>query len=154
TCFNGLYRVNSKGRFNVPFGHYKNPKICDASNLRAVSNALQNTPVHCAPFEVTLTKAQKGDFVYLDPPYQPISATSNFTGYTKGSFGWDDQTRLASVYRQLPERGCFVMLSNSDNELIRDLYSDYRITVVHANRAINCKGDRRGRINELLILNY
>lgn len=154
TCFNGLYRVNSKGRFNVPFGRYKNPRICDAGNLRAVSRALQNTPVHCAPFEVVLTKARKGDFIYLDPPYQPISSTSNFTGYTKGAFGSEDQIRLAATFAELSKRGCLLMLSNSDNELIRDLYKDFNTTVVHASRAINCKADRRGRINELLILNY
>ncbi len=154
TCFNGLYRVNSKGRFNVPFGRYKNPRICDASNLRAVSATLQSTPVHCASFEVVLTKAQKGDFVYLDPPYQPISSTSNFTGYTKGSFGSEDQIRLATTYHELSKRGCLVMLSSSDSELIRRLYQDYKIAVVHANQSSNCKAGRRGLINELMILNY
>jgi DNA adenine methylase len=154
TCFNGLYRVNSKGQFNVPFGRYKNPRICDAANLLAVSRVLCSASMVCAPFEVALIEAGKGDFVYLDPPYQPISATSKFTGYTRGAFGYEDQVRLAATFKDLHKRGCLLMLSNSDSPVVRDLYADFQAEVVHATRAINCKADRRGRIRELLIVNY
>lgn len=154
TCFNGLYRVNSSGQFNVPFGKYKNPRICDADNLRAVSNALKNTIINCQSFDQIVQQAQKGDFIYFDPPYQPISKTANFTGYTKNAFRSEDQERLALTFGKLSRRGCYVMLSNSENEYVRDLYAKYHIETVKANRAINCKGDRRGAINELLIMNY
>lgn len=151
TCFNGLYRVNRKGHFNVPFGSYKNPRMCDPSNLQAVSEALQRAQLRCTNFEAAVEQARKGDLVYFDPPYQPISTTSNFTGYTKSSFTADDQARLAALARKLEARGCTVMLSNSDNELIRELYKDFRIHTLYANRAINCRADRRGKITELLI---
>lgn len=154
TCFNGLYRVNSKGQFNVPFGKYKSPKICDATNLRAVSAALRTVFIAPGPFEIILKHAGKDDFVYLDPPYQPISKTSNFTSYTKTSFRAEDQARLAEMMKTLTRRGCKVMLSNSDNPYIRDLYRDFKIVTLKATRAINCKGDKRGHVNELLILNY
>lgn len=154
TCFNGLYRVNSRGQFNVPFGRYSNPKICDELNLREVSAALTEVDIHCGPFEEILKRARKGDFVYLDPPYQPVSATSNFTGYTATCFGNSDQERLADVAHTLSKRGCSIMLSNSNSEYVKDLYSDFRIETVHTSRAINCKPDRRGRIAELLIMNY
>lgn len=154
TCFNGLYRENRSGQFNVPFGKYKNPRICDAENLRAVSLVLQDISLKCGPFDSVLKQARKGDFVYLDPPYHPLNKTSNFTNYTKHSFRHEDQARLAEVVRTLSKRGCLVMLSNSDNELIRDLYDGFRIETVYAPRAINCKADRRGPISELLILNY
>jgi DNA adenine methylase len=154
TCFNGLYRVNSKGQFNVPFGKYKNPKICDAANLKAASRALRHTTLVHGPFEAVLVQAQKGDFVYLDPPYQPVSNTAYFTSYTRQSFSLEDQKRLASTALELSRRGCHVMLFNSDSEDVRALYSQFNIEIVQANRAINCKGDRRGRVRELLILNY
>ncbi|MBX9878138.1 MAG: DNA adenine methylase [Candidatus Obscuribacterales bacterium] len=154
TCFNGLYRVNSSGKFNVPFGKYKNPRICDADNLRATSKLLKQVNVICAPFETALKTAKKGDFIYLDPPYQPVSTTAYFTSYTKGSFREEDQERLAEVFTKLSKRGCLLMLSNSDNDFIRDLYSDFRQETVLANRAINCKGNRRGPVKELLVLNY
>jgi DNA adenine methylase len=154
TCFNGLYRVNSRGQFNVPFGKYKSPRICDADNLRAVSLSLANTEINCQSFEQIVHQAQKGDFIYFDPPYQPLSKTANFTGYTKNAFRSEDQERLALTFRKLSRRGCYVMLSNSDSEYVRDLYSKFHIEVVKAHRAINCKGDRRGVINELLIMNY
>jgi DNA adenine methylase len=154
TCFNGLYRVNSRGQFNVPFGRYTNPKICDELNLREVSFALAGVDINCGPFEAILKRARKGDFIYLDPPYQPVSATSNFTGYTATCFGNSDQERLADVARILSKRGCLIMLSNSNADFVRDLYRDFRIETVHTSRAINCKADRRGRIAELLIMNY
>jgi len=154
TCFNGLYRVNSRGEFNVPFGRYDNPRICDGENLRAVSARLRDVEILCLPFEQTVRRAKAGDFVYLDPPYQPVSATANFTGYTATAFGDKDQERLAAVFSQLSKRGCLVMLSNSDSPVIRELYKDFRIAEVKASRAINCKAERRGRVSELVIMNY
>lgn len=154
TCFNGLYRVNSKGQFNVPFGRYKNPRILDASNLGAARRALAHTDVICAPFEHVLMRARQGDFVYFDPPYHPLSITASFTGYTKGSFNFDDQKKLAEVFRALSKRGCYLMLSNSDTMEIRELYKDFRLETVLATRAINCVAEKRGRISELLVLNY
>ncbi len=154
TCFNGLYRVNSKGKFNVPFGRYNNPLICDSENLRAVNNALTYTELVNGDFTVVLEYAEKGDFVYFDPPYQPVSKTASFTGYTKDAFNEKDQERLAEVYKELDKRGCKLMLSNSDVKLIRNLYKGYRIEVVKAKRMINCKAAKRGAVNELVILNY
>ncbi len=154
TCFNGLYRVNRSGQFNVPFGSYKNPRTCDEDNLRATSKALGKTRIVHRHFAEALKTARKGDFVYLDPPYQPLSATSSFTSYTSKCFGEDDQKQLASIFAELDRRGCLVMLSNSDNEFVRELYGEFRQEVVYATRAINCRADRRGRISELLVLNY
>jgi len=154
TCFNGLYRVNSKGKFNVPFGRYKNPLICDSRNLRAVSIALKNVKILCDDFEKSLEYAGKGDFIYFDPPYQPLSKTSNFTSYTKNSFSEEDQKRLCEVFKRLDKMGCKIMLSNSDTHFIRNLYKKYRIEVVYAKRAINCKPSGRSAIKELVILNY
>lgn len=154
TCFNGLYRVNSKGQFNVPFGRHKNPVICDSQGLRTASAALQQAEISHGDFASMLDRAQPMDFIYFDPPYHPLNKTSNFTSYTSGSFGEGEQRRLAEVYRQLAERGCFVMLSNSDTSLIRELYRDFHIHELQAGRAINSKPERRGKITELLILNY
>jgi len=154
TCFNGLYRVNSKGKFNVPFGRYKNPLICNIVNLKAVSFALRGVEILCADFAICLELAKKGDFVYLDPPYQPLSKTSNFTSYTKDSFDEDEQRRLCDVFRKLDRKGCKVMLSNSDTAFIKKLYKNYRLENVLAKRAINCKPSGRGTIRELVILNY
>lgn len=154
TCFNGLYRVNRSGQFNVPFGKYKNPRIVDEVNLRSASRVLQHADILCSPFENTLSRSKAGDFVYLDPPYQPVSATANFTSYTAKSFGLQDQERLADFVGELDKRGCYVMVSNSDNEQIQQLYQRFNVHKVTATRAINCKGNLRGRINELLITNY
>ena len=154
TCFNGLYRVNSKGQFNVPFGRYKNPAICDAKGLRAASAVLQHADISLRDFESVLEQAKPGDFIYFDPPYHPLKKTSNFTSYTTGKFGEEEQRRLAAVYAQLAVRGCFVLLSNSDTPLIRDVYRDFHIHEIQANRAINSKPERRGKITELLIINY
>ena len=154
TCFNGLYRVNSQGQFNVPFGRYENPAICDVKGLRAASAALKPVDISMHDFETVLERAEPGDFIYFDPPYHPINRTSSFTSYTTGRFGEEEQHRLAAVYTHLAERGCFVMLSNSDTPLIRELYRDFHIHELQAGRAINSKPERRGKITELLILNY
>ncbi len=154
TAYNGLWRVNSQGKHNVPFGRYKNPKIVDEVNLRLVSEALRAADVLCDDFSRVLDFARAGTFVYLDPPYYPLSDTANFTGYTADAFGAQDQERLAGVFRELDRRGCLVMLSNSDTPFIRQLYSGYDIQVVYARRAINCRADRRGPITELVIRNY
>ena len=154
TCFNGLYRVNSKGQFNVPFGRHKNPTICDANGLRAASKVLQLADISIGDFESVLGKAKRGDLVYFDPPYHPMTQTSNFTSYTTGKFDEAEQRRLAVVYDELAERGCYVMLSNSDTPLIRELYCKFNINEIRANRAINSKPERRGKITELLIVNY
>ncbi|GIK09978.1 MAG: DNA adenine methylase [Anaerolineales bacterium] len=154
TCFNGLYRVNSKGEFNVPFGKYKNPNICDEEGLRAASLALRHAKITTNDFESILSRAKPTDFIYFDPPYHPINKTSSFTSYTSDKFSDDEQKRLACVYRELANRGCFVMLSNSDTPLIRELYKDFYINEIQASRAINSKPEGRGKITELLVINY
>jgi DNA adenine methylase len=154
TCYNGLYRVNSKGQFNVPFGRYKNPQVCDEENLRAVSRALQGVELLSGDFKKCIERVEHGDFVYLDPPYHPISETASFTSYTKDDFTEEDQIRLAEAYHHLAEKGCLVMLSNSYTPFIQDLYNGYRQKEVNARRAINSKGNGRGRVSELVILNY
>jgi DNA adenine methylase len=154
TGFNGLYRVNSRGIFNVPFGHRINPTILSEALLRAASAALKNTELHACDFRALSTVARKGDFIYLDPPYQPLSKTASFTSYTSGSFGEQDQRDLASLYADLDRRGCLLMLSNSDTPLIRELYADFRIRRVSARRMINSDGKKRGPISEVVVLNY
>ena len=152
TCFNGLYRENSKGEFNVPIGKYKNPKICNPALLRSVSAALQNAQINVRPFEDILEHASScDDFVYFDPPYHPLSPTSNFTAYSRYSFTQDDQIRLKYVFAELAERGVKVMLSNSDCKFIRELYSDFNINSIIAPRLINSDARKRGNITELLI---
>jgi len=154
TCYNGLYRVNQKGQFNVPVGRYKNPRVVDEDNLRAVSAALQNAELHSDDFERCLEWAAEGDLLYLDPPYDPLSDSSSFTSYTSTTFDESGQRRLAEIFRQLDAAGCLIMLSNSDTLLIRELYADYRFEVLQARRAINSKVKGRAAIPELLILNY
>jgi DNA adenine methylase len=154
TCFNGLYRVNSRGRFNVPMGSYANPAILDAEGLRAASASLAGAEIAAQPFAQVLERAKRGDFVYFDPPYVPVSDTAYFTAYTRGSFGPRDQTQLADVYRQLSERGCRLMLSNSDTPLVRDLYRGFRLVELQARRSINSRADRRGPVGELVVMNY
>ncbi len=154
TCYNGLWRVNSSGRFNVPLGRYKNPKILDEENLRAVSDRLQNTTILCVDFEAAVAEAAPGDFVYFDPPYHPLSETSRFTGYVDEGFGPESQVRLAGVFGTLADRGASVMLSNSDTAFVRGLYDGFRIDVVQAKRPINCRADGRGVVNELIVRNY
>jgi DNA adenine methylase len=155
TCFNGLYRVNQNGKFNVPKGDYKKPVICDSSNLRNVSNVLRcsKAEIHCADYRKMLSKAETNDFVYLDPPYDPVSYTSDFTAYTPNGFGRENQVQLANVFKKLSDRGCSVLLSNSDTPFIRQLYSDFSIKEVDVQRAINCKGSKRAGHKELLISN-
>ncbi|MGA3022937.1 MAG: DNA adenine methylase [Thermoplasmata archaeon] len=159
TCYNGLWRVNSTGGFNVPMGSYKNPRIVDPEKLRRASKALKNTRIICADFEAAITRLRPrpvfGDVVYFDPPYVPLNKTSQFTSYTKEDFTEDDQRRLARVARMLAERGVLVILSNSETPLIRSLFSDppFTIEVVHMPRAISSVGSRRGKIPELLIHN-
>ena len=154
TCYNGLYRVNRRGEFNVPFGRYRNPNICPAANLRAASSALQGVRLLAGDFTRVLEAAAPGDFVYLDPPYDPLSDTASFTGYTVEDFRVADQRRLADLFRELDRRGCRVMLSNSSTGLIRELYAGYRQVEVQAARVISSKADSRGAIPELLVMNY
>ncbi len=159
TCFNGMYRVNSKGEFNVPFGRYDNPLICDAVNLRRVSKALKNVTILNAGYEHVLKRAKKGDFIYFDPPYHPVSATSSFTSYTSDGFTASDQQKLRDVFVELSKRGCYVMLSNSDTPLIRELYAlpkslGIKIHKVHAGRSVNSEPSKRGKICEVLAVNY
>jgi len=159
TCFNGMYRVNSKGEFNVPFGDNKNPLICDIENLKKVSLALQKVTINHADYKNVLKKAKKGDFVYFDPPYYPINKTSSFTAYTKDSFLDKEQVDLRDTFYELHKRGCFVMLSNSDTPFINKIYSELKdkkvkISKVRAGRAINSKGTGRGKITEVLVTNY
>lgn len=155
SCYNGLYRENSQGHFNVPVGRYKNPGICDPDLLRAASVALQRTQIVELPFTDILHQSlTPQDFVYLDPPYHPLSATSHFTSYSRYGFGPADQERLAQVFRQLADRGVRVMLSNSDCEFIRTLYDGFPIHAIQATRMINTNAERRGKISELLITSY
>jgi len=154
TGYNGLWRVNKKGKHNVPFGCYKNPRIVDKENLLQVSRVLQHAEIVPGDFSKVLDFALPGAFIYLDPPYYPLSETANFTSYTSNSFGEDDQRRLAEVFKQLDERGCQIMLSNSDTSFIRKLYKGYDIKVVYARRAINCCAEKRGPVAELVIRNY
>lgn len=156
TCYNGLWRVNSKGQFNVPFGRYRNPKICDEKNLRAVSDYLNRADVKIihGDYRETLKTAGKGDFIYLDPPYAPVSRTANFTRYLKEDFTLEDQKVLSEVFRELDKRGCSVMLSNSDTDFIRELYRGYVVERISANRFINCVAEKRKNHTELIIRNY
>jgi len=157
TCFNGMYRVNSKGGFNVPFGKYTNPLICDEDNLRKVSKALQNIDIKHQDYKEVLKKAKKGDFIYFDPPYYPVSKTASFTSYTAETFLEKEQTELRDTLVELNKRGCFVMLSNSDTPFINKIYSGIKgvhINKVQAGRAINSNGSGRGKITEVLITNY
>lgn len=153
TCYNGLYRENSKGEFNVPFGRYKNPTICDEYRLRNASCALQGVQLVAADFEKAVETAEAGDFIYFDPPYVPLNATSNFTSYNKYGFSHEDQERLAATFRRLDRRGCYVMLSNSSAPVVRDLYEGYQFERIKARRSINSKADGRGPVTELLITN-
>jgi len=154
TCFNGLWRVNSRGQFNVAFGNYTNPQIVDESALRTASNVFKQAELYCADFEEVLENAKSGDFVYLDPPYVPLSSTANFTGYTPYSFTKEDHLRLKKVFTKLVKKGCFVALSNSNTQIVKELYGRYNIKTISAPRAINCNPQKRGAIQELLILSY
>ncbi|WP_436414151.1 DNA adenine methylase [Petrimonas sp.] len=156
TCYNGLYRVNNAGEFNAPFGRYKNPNIVNEPTLKAVNKFLNknNILISKGDYSKTLSQADQRSFVYIDPPYHPISENSNFTGYVQG--GWDifEQIRLREACDQLTERGVKFLLSNSSAQFIKDQYEKYIITTVKATRAINSNGAERGEIDELLIRNY
>ena len=153
TGYNGLYRVNSKGLFNVPFGRHKNPKICDEENLRKVRQVLKNVKIQLGSFEICLDFAEKGDLIYLDPPYFPLSDTALFTSYTKDIFDKSSQLKLFDMFKELNERGCYIMLSNSYSEFIIELYKEFKIITLKAKRNINSNSQKRGLINEVLILN-
>ncbi len=154
TCFNGLFRENSRGEFNVPMGRYVNPRICDEANLRAVAKALREVRIEIAPFDSVLDAAAPGDLVYFDPPYHPVSATANFTAYQKGGFGEEDQRMLAGVFRTLDASGVYVLLSNSWTEFVRGLYADFALEKVSASRCVNSRADRRGAVWEVLVRNF
>lgn len=156
TCFNGLYRVNSQGYFNTPFGRYKNPNIVNEYVLRAVSNYFNSSNIkfYNGDFSECLKGIRKGAFVYFDPPYDPLTETSNFTGYTLAGFNRDDQIRLKEICDNLNTKGINFLVSNAKTDFIMDLYSDYKIEVVGAKRSINSNGNRRGEVDEVLVRNY
>ncbi len=151
TCFNGLYRVNRRGQFNVPFGRYTNPVICQQERLRAASLALRQCTIGQLDYATACTSVKPGDFVYFDPPYDPISSTANFTGYAAGGFGRDEQERLSNLFARLAELGAFVALSNSDTPFIRSLYSEFRVTRIEAPRAISRNAAKRRSVYEVLV---
>ena len=156
TCYNGLYRVNNAGEFNSPFGNYKNPNIINAPVLRAVSNYFKKADIHFSAknYSEILNSISKETFVYFDPPYDPISSTSNFTGYTKNGFNKEEQIRLKENCDELNERGVKFMLSNSSTDFIHNLYSDYNVTTIQAKRMINSIGNKRGDVDEVVVRNY
>jgi DNA adenine methylase len=156
TCFNGLYRVNNSGEFNSPFGRYKNPNIVNEPTLRAVNNYLNSNDVQIknTDYEEILRTADKNSFVYLDPPYHPVSESSNFTGYVQGGWNKDDQTRLRAACDELNKRGIKFLQSNSSTDFIKEQYGDYRIHIIKANRSINSDAEKRGEVEEVLIKNY
>ena len=156
TCYNGLFRVNSAGEFNSPFGYYHNPNIINAPTLRAVNSYLNTAKVMMTTLDYSevLAKQSKGTFVYLDPPYDPVSDSSSFTGYSKGGFTREDQIRLRDCCNDLNKRGLKFMLSNSATDFIKEIYSEYNITTVQAKRAINSDSTKRGEIDEVVIRNY
>ena len=156
TCYNGLYRVNAAGQFNAPFGRYKNPTICDEGTLRAVHRYFADNDVAFSQgdFAAAVAEAREGDFVYFDPPYDPVNVTSSFTGYQKAGFDRAEQERLKEVCDDLDRRGVKFLLSNSATDFIRELYADYEVGIVGATRAINSVGSRRGKVDEVLVRNY
>lgn len=156
TCFNGLYRVNNAGEFNSPFGRYKNPNIVNEPVLRAVNKYLNSNNLQIVSGDYTniLKEVNNRCFVYLDPPYHPLSESSNFTGYIQGGWGEEDQIKLKKECDILTQNGVKFLLSNSSADFIKQLYSDYNITIVKATRAINSNGSNRGEVDEVLIKNY
>lgn len=152
TCFNGLFRVNSQGQMNVPYGRYKRPNIVNEPGIRALSAYLRgDVAIMCGDYADALKDLPEGSFVYLDPPYMPVSPTSAFTGYTQGGFSYDEQVRLRDECAGLRERGVSFLQSNSDCDAVRELYDGFTIRTVRAKRAINSRGDGRGAVNEVLI---
>ena len=154
TCFNGLYRVNSKGGFNVPIGSYKNPSIVMEKELREISKLLKDVEIKIMSFEEITKLTKKGDFIYFDPPYYPLKKGKSFTTYTAGNFLEKEQEQLKKVFSKLNKKGCKVMLSNSDTKFIKELYKEFNINFVNANRMINCDGSKRGKIKEIVVTNY
>lgn len=157
TCYNGLFRVNSQGQFNVPFGRYKNPNILDEAVLKAVNKYLNSNKIKIlnTDFEKAVSEAKDGDFVYFDPPYDPVSNTASFTGYDVNGFARNEQERLKSVFDDLTSRGCKALLSNACTDFIEDLYgSQYKIEKISATRAINSNAFKRGKVLEVLVRNY
>lgn len=154
--FNGLYRVNSKNQFNVPYGRYKNPKIVDENLVSAISTYLNNNKIEIkkGDFEKAVLDVQQGDFVYFDPPYIPLSETSAFTSYTHEGFSYDDQVRLRDAFKRLSDTGAYVMLSNSSSALVEELYKDFNIHYVEATRTNGAKSSSRGKISEIIVTNY
>ncbi len=154
--FNGLYRVNSKNQFNVPYGRYKNPKIVDSDLIMSISKYLNesNLQILTGDFELAITDVKAGDFVYFDPPYIPLSETSAFTSYTHEGFSYEDQVRLRDVFKKLDEKGAYVMLSNSSSPLVEELYKEFKLHYVSANRTNGAKSSSRGKINEIIVTNY
>ena len=154
TGFNGLYRENSKGEFNIPFGKHLKPLICDVENLNRVSEVLKEIDITNGHYYEAVSDAKAGDFVYLDPPYAPLNPTSSFTQYQAGGFLEDDQIQLRDVFLELTRRGCYVMMSNSTSPLIEKLYKGFYFNIISAARVINAQGTKRGKINEYIITNY
>lgn len=156
TCYNGLFRVNSSGQFNTPYGKYKNPNIVNEVVLRAVSKYFNdnNIQIISGDFASAVSNAKKGDFVYLDPPYDPVSNTASFTGYNEGGFNKNEQERLKLVCDELNKKGVKFLLSNSNTEFIKNLYKEYDIITVKAKRSINSNGNKRGEVEEVLIKNF
>lgn len=154
TCFNGLYRENRKGEFNVPIGSYKNPSVYTVENLISVSLQLQGVELKTAGFKHVLDSAEPGDLVYFDPPYVPISDTASFTSYAKGGFDVELQQELAKTFAELAHRGCYVMLSNSDCPLVRELYRGWRIVEIDAPRRISARKGGRANVTEVLVMGW
>lgn len=152
TCFNGLYRVNGEGRFNVPFGKYKAPVICDEENLLAVSKAMKKARIVEDDFEHQVQGAKAGDFVYFDPPYLPISDTSSFTSYTKGGFSLGDHVRLSLLFRELAQKGVSVILSNSEHPTVRRLYGDFEMVTITGPRTVGGPAEFRKSVSEVLVM--
>lgn len=159
TAFNGMYRVNKSGKFNVPFGRYNNPQICDEINLRRVAQVMKDVQVSNTSYKYVLDQAKKGDFIYFDPPYYPVSKTASFTSYSNDVFLQNEQEELRDAFVELHNRGCYVMLSNSDTPLIHNLFEplkkdDITVNMVQAGRNINSNSAKRGKIFEVLVTNY
>jgi len=161
TCFNGLYRVNSKGEYNVPFGMYKNPLICNKSNLLVINELLQNVEIVVGDYSLCEKYIYGKTFIYFDPPYRPLTITQSFVGYSKYGFNDNNQIELATLYKKISDKNCNLMLSNSDPKNVNvndnffdDLYSEFNINRIYAKRVINCQGNKRGNLTEIVIRNY
>lgn len=161
TCYNGLFRLNKKGAFNAPYGSYKNPAIFNSENLLLVNKALEDSEILCLDFEEMKRYVEPGSFVYLDPPYRPINKTSSFASYSSGGFPDPEQRRLANLFKELDNQDVKLMLSNSepknenpDDVFFEEIYKGFNINTVYAHRMINCKGDKRGKIKEIVVTNY